>query len=76
MIKKLSETHFVLCIENEGCEDLETRKFYRILPDEEAAKEGYLRVIDESQEDYLYPESYFIFLELPYKVQDALVATG
>ena len=60
MEKKLLETQFVLCIQNNGCEDLETRKFYQILPDEEAAQEGYLRVIDESQEDYLYPESYFI----------------
>ncbi len=76
MEKKLLKTHFVLCIENNGCEDLEKRKFYQILPDEEAAKEGYLRVIDESQEGYLYPESYFIFVELPLKVQEAFVAAG
>ncbi len=74
MEKKQLEAQFVLCIENNGCEDLETRKFYRILPDEEAAKEGYLRVVDESQEDYLYPESYFIFIELPRKAQEAFVA--
>ncbi len=54
---------FTFCIENNGCEDIEKRKFYQILPDEKAASEGYLRVIDESQEDYLYPESYFIFKE-------------
>ena len=76
MKKKLLETQFVLCIENNGCEDLEKRKLYQILSDEEAAKEGDLRVIDESQEDYLYPESYFIFVELPYKAQEALAATG
>ena len=76
MKKKLLGTQFVLCIENEGCEDLEKRKFYQILPDEKAAQEGYLRVIDESQEDYLYPESYFIFLELPREAREALVATG
>ncbi|MYC75605.1 hypothetical protein F4X10_07580 [Candidatus Poribacteria bacterium] len=75
MKQKLSETQFVLCIENSGCEDLEKRKCYQILPDEKAAQEGYLRVIDESQEDYLYPESYFIFLQLPRKVQEALVGT-
>ncbi len=68
------KTQFALCIENEGCEDIEKRKFYQILPDEDAASEGYLRVIDESQEDYLYPESYFIFVELPHKVQDAFIA--
>ena len=76
MEKKLLETHFVLCIENSGCEDLEKRKFYQILPDKEAAQEGYLRVIDESEEDYLYPESYFIFIELPHEAQEALIATG
>ncbi len=63
MQKKLLKTQFALCIENNGCEDIENRKFYQILPDEKAASEGYLRVIDESQEDYLYPESYFIFKE-------------
>ena len=62
MEKKLLKTQFALCLENSGCEDIEKRKFYQILPDEEGAREGYLRVIDESQEDYLYPESYFIFL--------------
>lgn len=64
----LIKTQFVLCIKNYGCEDLEKRKFYQILPDVDAASEGYLRVIDESQEDYLYPESYFIFVELLRKV--------
>ena len=74
--KRLLKIQFVLCIENNGCEDIEKRKFYQILPDEEAAREGYLRVVDESQEDYLYPESYFIFVELPCKVQEAFVAIG
>lgn len=64
---------FALCIENPGCEDLEKRKFYQILPDEKAEHEGYLRVVDESQEDYLYPEYYFIYVELPHKVHEAFV---
>ena len=51
---------------------LEKRKFYQILPDEKAAQEGYLRVVDESQEDYLYPDFYFIFVELPHKAHEAL----
>jgi hypothetical protein len=38
---------------------LEPRKVYRVLPDEAAAEDGYLRVIDESGEDYLYPQDYF-----------------
>jgi hypothetical protein len=63
---------FALCIENIDCDDLEKRKLYQILPDEEATQEGYLRVVDESGEDYLYPESYFIFIQLPIRVQEAL----
>ena len=76
MQKKLLETQFALCIENDGCEDLEKRKFYQILPDEAAARDGYLRVVDESHEDYLYPETYFIFLELPQKAHEAFVAAS
>ena len=62
----------MLCVENRDCKDLERRKIYQILPDDEASKEGYLRVIDESGEDYLYPESYFILLQLPREAQEAL----
>ncbi|MEW5786173.1 MAG: hypothetical protein AB1510_12935 [Bacillota bacterium] len=65
---------FVLCIENKDCDDLEKRKIYQVIPDDEAAKEGYLRVIDESGEDYLYPESYFISVQLPREAQEALRA--
>jgi hypothetical protein len=72
MTQKKENHKFALCVENKGCEDLEKRKIYQILPDDEAKKEGYLRVIDESGEDYLYPQSYFIFLELPREAQEAL----
>ena len=63
---------FVLCIENKDCDDLEKRKVYQVMQDDKAAEEGYLRIVDESGEDYLYPESYFISVELPSKVQNAL----
>lgn len=63
---------FVLCIENKDCDDLEKRKVYQVMPDDKAADEGYLRIVDESGEDYLYPESYFIPVELPQKIQEAL----
>lgn len=72
MAKENTEQLFVLCIENKECDDLEKRKIYRVRPDDDAAKEGYLRIVDESGEDYLYPESYFIFVELPRETQDAL----
>jgi hypothetical protein len=44
---------------------LEIRKVYRLLPDEQAATHRQVRVIDESGEDYLYPEQYFIPIKLP-----------
>jgi hypothetical protein len=72
MAQKNTEQRFALCIENSDCEDLEKRKIYQVLPDDEAEKEGYLRVIDESGEDYLYPQSYFVFVQLPRKAQEAL----
>jgi len=64
---------FALCIENKDCGDLEKRKIYQILPDEEAQKDGYTRVIDESGEDYLYPQSYFVFIQIPVEAQESLV---
>ncbi|MFB0556111.1 MAG: hypothetical protein ACETWQ_22640 [Phycisphaerae bacterium] len=72
MAKESKEQLFALCIENKECEDLEKRKIYTVLPDDESAKEGYLRIVDESGEDSLYPESYFILVELPRGAQDAL----
>jgi len=68
----MSNSRFALCLENRDCEDLEKRKIYEILTDEEAEKEGYFRVVDESGEDYLYPQSYFVLVQLPREVQEAL----
>lgn len=70
------EQMFALCIDNKDSEDLEKRKIYQVLPDDKAAKEGYLRVIDESGEDYLYPSSYFILIQLPREAQEALEAVS
>ncbi len=55
---------------------MEKRKFYQILSDEEAGRDGYIRVVDESGEDYLYPESYFIVIELTRKAREALAAAN
>jgi len=76
MTRVRPKTLFALCIENTDCNDLERGKVYAVLPDETAAQEGYLRVIDESKEDYLYPESYFVLVELPQKAQAALSKQG
>jgi hypothetical protein len=74
MKREEKEQAFALCIENKDCEDLVRRKLYQVIPDEKSGKEGYLRVIDESGEDYLYPRSYFILVQLPRKAQEALRA--
>jgi hypothetical protein len=68
------DTAFALCIENRGAGDLEIRKVYRILPDKAAAGTGYVRVVDESGEDYLYPADYFVFVDLPQKAKRAWTA--
>lgn len=70
------EKRFVICVQNPGAEDLDVRKVYRVLPDKAAAAEGYLRVIDESGEDYLYPADYFVFVEVPRKAARAWAAAG
>jgi hypothetical protein len=72
MKSQKTERKFALCIRNEHSEDLEKRKIYEVIPDDEASKEGYLRIVDESGEDYLYPESYFVPLDLPREIQDAI----
>jgi hypothetical protein len=70
---RIKEHHnFAFCVEKRDCEDLEKRKIYQISPDHESEKEGYLRVVDDSGEDYLYPQSYFILVHLPREAQDAL----
>lgn len=76
MSRKRRGKRFVLCIQNDDCDDLEVRKVYRLISDEKAEKDGYLRIVDESGEDYLYPASYFVRLELPQEAKQALAAAG
>lgn len=63
---------FLLCVRNKGCDDLDLRKLYEQLPDDVAAEEGYVRVVDESGEDYLYPGEYFVAVDLPREAERAL----
>lgn len=66
---------FAVCIDNTDYQaSLIPGKLYEVLPDEDAAKDDFIRVIDESGEDYLYHQSLFILVELPVKVQRALRA--
>jgi hypothetical protein len=76
MSRRESARQFVICIRNEDCEDLQPRKIYQILPDENAAGDGYIRVIDESGEDYLYPLDYFVRIELPRDAEKAILSAA
>ncbi|MCB1194130.1 MAG: hypothetical protein H7A23_01415 [Leptospiraceae bacterium] len=66
--------NFVICIIAEEDGDLDIWKLYQVLPDAKALEVGCLRVIDESGEDYLYPENNFVKIELPAKIQSQLLA--
>jgi hypothetical protein len=69
------KTRFALCIDNKGYEaSLIPRKFYEIIPDEQARQDDFVRVIDESGEAYLYHISHFVFIELPEEAEQVLVA--
>ena len=72
----MKKTQFAICIENSDCEDLKKRKLYQILPDNAATQKGYMRVVDESGEDYLYPESYFLLVDLPRQAEEVLIAAN
>ena len=66
--------HFVICVNNEGYEvSLEPRKLYVNVSDPDSEKLGLLRVIDESGEDYLFPQTNFVSIELPSPVQKAVL---
>ncbi|MBO6558784.1 MAG: hypothetical protein JJ957_20055 [Pseudomonadales bacterium] len=69
-----SNQQLVICIRNdEYVASLEVRKIYEVLLDEDAAKHGQLRVIDESGEDYLYPSELFVPLDLPKETEQAVI---
>jgi hypothetical protein len=70
---KRTEARFVVCVKDKGyAASLELRKLYQLVVDGDAAKLGQIRVIDESGEDYLYPEEYFVPVELPQSAEKAV----
>lgn len=76
MAKAQARSKFVLCIENKDCDDLEKGTVYPLLADAKAKRDGCIQVIDESGEDYLYPESRFVSVDIPAKARDALSAAS
>lgn len=68
---------FAVCVKNDGYEvSLERRKIYQVLPDPEAARHRQVRIIDESGEDYLYPQNFFAPIELPQTLRRAVLAAA
>jgi hypothetical protein len=71
-----TKTLFAVCINNENYPaSLEKRKIYQVISDRGAAEQNLIRVIDESGEDYLYPNSYFVLIELPPLAEEAFAIT-
>lgn len=65
--------NFVVCIKNTDYPaSLEVRKIYQVLPDSKAQSHQMLRIIDESGEDVLYPNAYFMPIELSAPLQRVL----
>ena len=70
-------SQFALCLNNEGYPaSLEVGKVYRVVPDDEATTRRYIRVIDESGEDYAYTVSQFHLIQLPIAVVKALSSSS
>lgn len=71
------EPRFVICVQNEGYPaSLELWKIYRVLPDIKAAQHHLIRVIDESGEDYLFDENWFVPIKLPPAAREAMMAAA
>ncbi len=66
------KTKFAICL-TDSEPDLILRKVYQVLTDEVAVKDNYVRIIDESGEDYLYPASHFVFIEVPQEAERVLI---
>ena len=73
MERQTKQPKFAICVRTLPETDLELHKVYQVLPDESAAKDGYLRVIDTSGEDYLYPRNLFVTFALPVTAQRTLM---
>lgn len=69
-----SQVRFAVCIKNSGYEaSLEIGKLYRMIPDQEAERHGYLRIVDESGEDYGYSADRFFTIDVPKPLEKALL---
>jgi hypothetical protein len=71
---KRSPARFAVCVKNNGYEaSLEVGKLYRVIPDRDAEGHGYLRIVDESGEDYGYAAERFFAIDVPKPLERALL---
>ena len=71
---KARAKQFALCLSNRGYRaSLIPGKIYRVLPDQQAARDDLVRIVDESREDYLYHKDYFVFVDFPPAVRKQLL---
>ena len=72
--RRKKHREFAVCVQNTDYPaSLELRKIYEVLPDPDAATHGLIRVIDESGEDYLYPNNFFVRIDLSRPVETAIL---
>jgi len=71
--QKNSARQFAICINTDDPDLLTPRMIYQVLPDKNAAKSNYIRVIDNEGEDYLYPADYFVLFDFPPAIEHALM---
>ena len=73
----MASNRLCVCIKNTEYEaSLELRKIYELVEDEEASDHKQVRIIDESGEDYLYPEDYFVRVDLPQDLEQQLLESA
>ncbi len=71
-----NKRRYVICLRTDGAEDLEVRKLYEVIDDAASEQRGHLRVVDESGEDYLYPEEFFAAVDVPEETERALASAA
>ena len=72
-----TKREFAVCVRNEGYEaSLERNKIYAVLPDDDAERDGELRVIDESGEDYLFSADRFVAIDLPAVLKESVLKSS
>ena len=76
-IKGKQLPQFGLCLNNDGYPaSLEIGKLYRVIPDNSVITQGYLRIIDESGEEYAYAATRFHLIDLPTAVEEVLLSAS